>query len=46
MLCAHSAMAEFVAEATERQLVPVPGEVHLILGGPPCQGVSERPRKS
>ena len=38
-------MREFVALERQRLLIPCRGDVDMIMGGPPCQGVSERGRE-
>jgi hypothetical protein len=39
--CAHE-MHEFVARMVERRMIPCPGDVDVLSGGPPCQGVRLR----
>jgi DNA (cytosine-5)-methyltransferase 1 len=33
-------LAEWVAAVRRAQAIPLPGQVDLVMGGPPCQGVS------
>ncbi|KAF5190586.1 DNA (cytosine-5)-methyltransferase [Thalictrum thalictroides] len=33
-------LKEFVIEGHKSKLLPLPGQVHVVCGGPPCQGVS------
>ncbi|PIA25586.1 hypothetical protein AQUCO_11000005v1 [Aquilegia coerulea] len=33
-------LKEFVIEGYKSKLLPLPGQVHVVCGGPPCQGVS------
>ena len=39
-------VAEFVARMRREQAIPLPGQVDLVMGGPPCQGVSGLNRHS
>ncbi len=39
-------MREFVARERAAMLVPVRGDVDMIMGGPPCQGVRGLPPRS
>lgn len=36
----EAALAKFVQGLAAEKRYPLPGEVHLVAGGPPCQGVS------
>ncbi|KAI8463386.1 MAG: hypothetical protein J3K34DRAFT_495628 [Monoraphidium minutum] len=34
------AIARFVAQQRRDRTIPLPGDVHVVAGGPPCQGIS------
>ncbi len=33
-------LAEFVKRIRKYRVIPLPGDVDAVMGGPPCQGVS------
>lgn len=33
-------LADWVKRTRARKAIPLPGDVQVIMGGPPCQGVS------
>ena len=45
-LCCELQLANYVHELWATNYIPLPGEVDIIMGGPPCQGVSGLNRHS